>query len=993
MDLLNLSAFSVGKAPAGTADMVPLVGETGDLDQEFSQMLNVLRQSTLSLPDETKIACGNSTATDEDRVENDWPPIKDLTEFIDAVESQLDHGNGKSDNELQMPEVINAFSGFLGFLKALRNQLKEGDDADVSKTNNKSTAKPDQSIEQAGATVLIEFERVLSDLSVLIEKNSFVENASGTSKLERKNLHIEQTLDNLVIDEPILTLQELNPSEKLSQRTSGAEILPVRAEILQNEIKRSVNTENGLIALDISAAGKEINPDLTKSLILSETSVTDQSGSNEVDANKVLLDIDVRRKFNFEEALAPLSQLVERLREQKPDQSVSLTHTEKTKLVEAAGILKSINFEDLISGVNLEKREPGYFKFKRRNASAAKVADPVDLQTLEVRAQSFLAENEDQKPQLALKMTRTDFAAFPPMLTERVATFNAVWNFVSENVDQLGAAVHYSDTDLEDILIGMPNAKQVTENENAVRLIQDTTSVGLQKGEVIPNVGDDPQKSVESQTAKQTSLSDPTPPSVSLGEGDEKSESTVTHVKKDVKPMTEFSLPDPISRDVFAYVKARSTQSKTTENTTDLKNLSKAIQSGSQPMVGPPKPLASKAMLFTQQNSEKPQNTLLQGAQLPRPTKNLARYERPIMEIGEADLENIEVTQVAVQKGGKDTVGQAAGELTLPKGQNANAKSQSVGKFQTDAQTVNLEVGPVKAALRSLDVIPNSREGKVEKLISESITTVKEATTVKVVLEQKPKDSEKEEFSFELPQPKLKQTALLQCAPSKPQAMTNFSARAADAFLSQIQIQPHKKISGAAGAAAFASISLETGMLQPTYPVMSNHNAEAQTQSGSDRLEKWIDTQLNLTSRGWVNNLTKTMVSAINRGQQRLMLTLSPPSLGRINIVFNAKSAGLDVRIHAERKATLSLLGEAETRLISNLENAGHKVNNLSYAEMSSSANNFGFEYNQNANSDKDDADQRDPSEHEKVSETAQDAQDKADAKNNDDASLVNITV
>ena len=36
MDLLNLSAFSVGKAPAVTADSVSLVRETGDLDQQFS---------------------------------------------------------------------------------------------------------------------------------------------------------------------------------------------------------------------------------------------------------------------------------------------------------------------------------------------------------------------------------------------------------------------------------------------------------------------------------------------------------------------------------------------------------------------------------------------------------------------------------------------------------------------------------------------------------------------------------------------------------------------------------------------------------------------------------------------------------------------------------------------------------------------------------------------------------------------------------------------
>ena len=60
---------------------------------------------------------------------------------------------------------------------------------------------------------------------------------------------------------------------------------------------------------------------------------------------------------------------------------------------------------------------------------------------------------------------------------------------------------------------------------------------------------------------------------------------------------------------------------------------------------------------------------------------------------------------------------------------------------------------------------------------------------------------------------------------------------------------------------------------------------------------------------------------------------------------------------------------------------------------MSSSTSNFDFEYNQGANSDRDDADQRDPSEHGKVSDTAQVAQDKAVAKNNDDASLVNITV
>ena len=229
--------------------------------------------------------------------------------------------------------------------------------------------------------------------------------------------------------------------------------------------------------------------------------------------------------------------------------------------------------------------------------------------------------------------------------------------------------------------------------------------------------------------------------------------------------------------------------------------------------------------------------------------------------------------------------------------------------------------------------------------------------------------------------------------PSKVQAVIDFSDRAADALMSQVQSQTRNKGTGSAMTGPFSALNVEVSVLHQTSPVMANHNSGSQTQSGSERVEKWIDSQLDLTSRGWVNNLSKTMVSAINQGQQRLMLALSPPSLGRINIVFNAKPSGLDLRIHAERKATISLLGDAEARLVSNLENAGHKVNNLSYAEMDSNANNFDFSNNQGAKGGKDDADQRDHSKQENVSEATNVARDKSDSKNIDDASLVNITV
>ena len=172
--------------------------------------------------------------------------------------------------------------------------------------------------------------------------------------------------------------------------------------------------------------------------------------------------------------------------------------------------------------------------------------------------------------------------------------------------------------------------------------------------------------------------------------------------------------------------------------------------------------------------------------------------------------------------------------------------------------------------------------------------------------------------------------------------------------------------------------------------VNANHNAWAQTHTGSEGLEKWIDKQLDLTARGWVNNLAKTMVSAINRGQQQLILSLSPPSLGRINIVFNAKSTGLDLRINAERKATLSLLGDAETKLVSNLENAGHRVNNLSYAAMSAGGGSSDLNYNQDAKGGKDNDKETGPSEHKNVSDTVQ---VEAVSENIADASLVNITV
>ncbi|MAI58424.1 MAG: hypothetical protein CML56_05515, partial [Rhodobacteraceae bacterium] len=107
----------------------------------------------------------------------------------------------------------------------------------------------------------------------------------------------------------------------------------------------------------------------------------------------------------------------------------------------------------------------------------------------------------------------------------------------------------------------------------------------------------------------------------------------------------------------------------------------------------------------------------------------------------------------------------------------------------------------------------------------------------------------------------------------------------------------------------------------------------------------------------------------------------------------NKKQNGLDVKVHAERKATIALLGSSEAKLLSNLENAGHKVNNLSYADMENSQANpdtpdhRGSE--QGAHSrDKNLENPQNASKDDSLSGTSENAQ-----KGRGDNSIVNITV
>jgi hypothetical protein len=101
----------------------------------------------------------------------------------------------------------------------------------------------------------------------------------------------------------------------------------------------------------------------------------------------------------------------------------------------------------------------------------------------------------------------------------------------------------------------------------------------------------------------------------------------------------------------------------------------------------------------------------------------------------------------------------------------------------------------------------------------------------------------------------------------------------------------------------------------------------------------------------------------------------------------------LDVRIQAERKATIALLGDAEGKLTSNLESAGHRVNSLSYAEMNKGDTKFDFDHNQSSNNENKGKDKSDSSQAEKSTNLEAEAESGVVSNKKADDSLVNITV
>ena len=137
-------------------------------------------------------------------------------------------------------------------------------------------------------------------------------------------------------------------------------------------------------------------------------------------------------------------------------------------------------------------------------------------------------------------------------------------------------------------------------------------------------------------------------------------------------------------------------------------------------------------------------------------------------------------------------------------------------------------------------------------------------------------------------------------------------------------------------------------------PLSSTNLQLAQTQTAPQTsgqlLDKWVDSHLDLNARGWTQTLARNVISALRTGQQQIALTLTPASLGKMHIAFGRSETGLDVKIQAERKATVSLFGESEGKIISSLETAGYRVTSLSCSVMQTSDENFNMNLGQGFN-------------------------------------------
>ena len=122
-----------------------------------------------------------------------------------------------------------------------------------------------------------------------------------------------------------------------------------------------------------------------------------------------------------------------------------------------------------------------------------------------------------------------------------------------------------------------------------------------------------------------------------------------------------------------------------------------------------------------------------------------------------------------------------------------------------------------------------------------------------------------------------------------------------------------------------------------------SNSSQKQPTLSQENSEKLLN-NLNLLSKKWGDSLIEKLEKSIVDGIEQLEISLTPKSLGRLNITINLQDNIAKINIIAETSSAALLLGDAESKLAQMMESSGLKLASLQTLNQQSGYNQKGKE-------------------------------------------------
>ncbi len=127
---------------------------------------------------------------------------------------------------------------------------------------------------------------------------------------------------------------------------------------------------------------------------------------------------------------------------------------------------------------------------------------------------------------------------------------------------------------------------------------------------------------------------------------------------------------------------------------------------------------------------------------------------------------------------------------------------------------------------------------------------------------------------------------------------------------------------------------------------LDSANVQKPLTFGQEANDKLLQT-LNMLSKTWGNKLIEKIEKSIVDGIEKLEISLTPKSLGRLNVTINIHDTVAKINIIAESAGAATLLSEAEHKLSQMMEASGLKLASLQTQNQQFGNNQKGKEQNQ----------------------------------------------